>query len=62
MDGDLSDAAVYPLIVLHAAELLQDTIGNPNRFLTRGGFSLQLINSEDVLVDYIGTLIDDEQT
>ena len=33
-----------------------------NRLIDRGGFSLKLINPTDVLVDYIGTLQDDEQT
>ena len=62
MGGDLSDDAVYPLHVLHADELGQNDIANRNRLITRGGFSLKLINSEDVLVDHIGTLIDDRQT
>ena len=40
MGGDLSDAAVYQLHVLHAEELGQNDIANRNRLLTCSGFSL----------------------
>ena len=62
MASDLSDAAVYQLHVLHAEELGQNDIANRNRLITRGGFSLKLLNPQDALVDHIGTLIDDKQT
>ena len=54
--GNLSNDVVYQLHVLHAEELAQDDIANRNRLITRGGFSLKLINSNDVIVDQIGTL------
>ncbi len=60
--SNLSDASVYQLDVLHAEELAQDDIANHNRLITRGGFSLKLLNSEDVLIDQIGTLSNDKQT
>ena len=59
---NLSDEAVYQLHVLHAEELLQDDIANRNRLITRGGFSLKLLNRNDVVVDQIGTLNGDQQT
>ena len=62
-DGDnLQNDAVYPLSVLHAAELRQDDIANRNELITRGGFSIKLINPLDVLVDHIGTLNGGNQT
>ena len=62
-EGDkLSDDAVYQLHVLHAAELAQDDIVNRNRLITRGGFSLKLINAKDELIDHIGTLNGNKQT
>ncbi len=60
--SNLSDNAVYQLDVLHAQELAQDDIANHNRLITRGGFSLKLLNSEGVLIDQIGTLSGDEKT
>ena len=60
--GHLSDEAVYQLHVLHAEELVQEDIANRNRLITRGGFSLKLINPNDVLIDQIGTLNEDKQT
>ena len=60
--GNLADAAVYQFHVLHAEELVQNDIENRNRLMTRGGFSLKLINPIDVSVDHIGTLTDDKQT
>ena len=53
---------VYQLHRLHAEELAQNDIENRNHLITRDGFSLKLINPEDVLVDHIGTLEDDKQT
>ena len=61
MGGDLSDAAVYQLHVLHAEELGQNDIANRNRLLTRGGFSLKLLTDENDIVDHIGTLDEDAQ-
>ena len=50
--GNLSDDAVYQA-------LAQDDIANRNRLITRGGFSLKLINPNDILVDQISTLSED---
>ena len=60
--SNLSDNAVYQLHVLHAQELAQDDIANQNRLITRGGFSLKLINANDELIDHISTLSGDKQT
>ena len=60
--GKLLDDDVYQLHRLHAEELAQNDIENRNHLITRDGFSLKLINLEDVLVDHIGTLEDDKQT
>ena len=60
--GKLLDDDVYQLHRLHAEELAQNDIENRNHLITRDGFSLKLINPEDVLVDHIGTLEDDKQT
>ena len=62
MGSNLSNDAVYQLHVLHAEELAQDDIANRNRLITRRGFSLKLINSNDVVVDQIGTLSEDTWT
>ena len=59
---NLSDDSVYQLHVLHAKELAQDDIANHNRLITRGGFSLKLLDSKDELIDHIGTLEDGKQT
>ena len=77
MGGDLSDAAVYQLPVLHAEELGQNDItnrdlhadelgqndiANRNRLITRGGFSLKLLTDiKCIIVDHIGTLDEDAQ-
>ena len=58
----LSDDDVYPLHLFHTVELGQNDVANRNRLITRGGFSLKLINAADVLVDQIGTLVDDKHT
>ena len=58
----LSNDAIYPLHQSHIVELGQDDVANRNRLITRGGFSLKLINAADVLVDQIGTLVDDKHT
>ena len=58
----LSNDAIYPLHLSHIVELRQDDVANRNRLITRGGFSLKLINAADVLVDQIGTLVDDKHT
>ena len=60
--GKLLDDDVYQLHRLHAEELVQNDIENRNRLMTRGGFSLKLINPIDASVDHIGTLTDDKQT
>ncbi len=60
--GKLSDDDVYQLHVLHVEELGQEDVENLNRMITRGGFSLKLTNSKDVLIDHIGTLQGDKQT
>ena len=58
----LSNDAIYPLYLSHIVELGQNDAANRNRLITRGGFSLKLINAADVLVDQIGTLVDDKHT
>ncbi len=60
--GKLSDDDVYQLHVLHTAELAQDDVANRNRLITRGGFSLKLLNPKDELIDQIGTLNENKQT
>ena len=60
-NSNLSSQAVYALHLLHAEELAQDAIENRNRIITKDGFSLKLLTSEDVLVDHIGNLQDEEK-
>ena len=59
--GNLSDDAVYQLPPLHAPELEQEMKISRFQNIT-GGFSLKLTDSQDTLVDHIGTLIGDKQT
>ncbi len=58
----LSDDAVYQLHHLHAEELTREDIEIRNRLIDRGGFSLKLINPNDVIIDHIGTLTGNKQT
>ena len=66
--GNLLDASVYQLPLLHAVglgqedELAQEDGTNLNNLITRGGFSIKLTTSQDVLVDQIGTLSGDKKT
>ena len=59
---NLSDDFVYPLGVLHAQELSENDITNHNHLMSRGGFSLKLIASNNKLIDEIGTLENGVQT
>ena len=60
--SNLSDDSVYQLHVLHGKELAQDDIANHNRLMTRGGFSLKLLDSKDKLIDHFGTLDNGKHT
>ena len=54
---NLSNDDVYPLGSLNAQEDIEDH----NRLITRGGFSLKLLNPKDVLIDQISTLNGNKQ-
>ena len=58
----LSNDVVYQLHDLHAEELTREDIEIRNRLIDRGGFSLKLINPNDVIIDHISTLTGDKQT
>ncbi len=60
--GKLSDDSVYQLPSLRVEGLTQEIIENHIQHITGSGFSLKLLNPEDVLIDQIGTLNGDKKT
>ncbi len=60
--GNLSENSVYQLPPLPVEEPGQDITANHIQHITDGGFSIKLTNSNEDLIDHIGTLKDDKQT
>ena len=59
--SNLSDDAIFQLPILHTEELEQEIIVSLFQDIIGGGFSLKLLNPEDVLIDQFSTLNGDKK-